>query len=459
VLELLARLVGTNIFDDLVRRNARGELEPALATSWQPVSDTVLEFKLRRGVKFHNGDTLTAEDVKYSFDRALDPAKKLTWGGQLHGLKTVQVIDPETVRLITEKPFPSLLSRLATFAIVPRRHIEKVGDQAFGAAPVGTGPWRFVDWKRDQYIRLEAFDAHWRGKAPFRHLVVRTLPDMSTRMAELKTGGVDLVFWPPPDLIPELAQQPNLHISSVPGTRVHYVALDMRHPPFDNKLVRQAANYAIDKPALIQKLMGGRAIQSATVIAPMTFGFDPEIQPYPYDPQKARELMIRAGYPNGVEIMLHSATVSYQANFEAMAQMLTDVGIRTTTKRWEFGPMWWKFFQGEGKATNGYYWDYGNSTFDPHPPLYALYHTEPGGWIGKWYARVPGLDALIDQAQTTADSAQRKRLYSQIQRVIREEAPTIFLFTQHQTLAMSRRLDYQARADESLWLFDAKVRR
>ena len=459
VLELLARLVGTNVFDELIRRNARGELEPALATSWKAVSETVLEFKLRRGVKFHNGDVLTPDDVKYSFERALDPAKKLTWAGQLHGIKTVQVVDADTVRVVTEKPFPALVARLASFAIVPRKHVEKVGDPAFGAAPVGTGPWRFADWKRDQYIRLEAFDDHWRGKAPFRHLVVRSLPDVSTRMAELKTGGVDLVFWPPVDLIPELAQQPNLHISSVPGTRVHYVALDMRYPPFDKKLVREAANYAIDKQALIQKLMGGRAIQCGTVIAPLTFAFDPEVPPYPYDPKKARELLAQAGYPNGVDITLHSPTGSYQANFEVMGQMLSDVGIRTTTKRWEFGPIWWKFFQGEGKATNGYYWDLANSAFDPHPPLHALYHTEPGGWVGKWYARVPGLDALIDQGQTTADPTQRKRVYAHIQRLIREEAPTIFLFTQHQTLAMSKRLEYQARADESLWLFDAKVKR
>jgi len=457
--ELLARLVGTNIFDELVRRNTRGELEPALATSWKQVSDTVLEFKLRRGVRFHNGDVFTPDDVKYSFDRALDPAKKLTWAGQLRGIKAVQVIDADTVRVVTEKPYPALLVYLTGFAIVPRKHIEKVGDQAFAAAPVGTGPWRFVDWKRDQFIRLEAFDDHWRGKAPFRHLVVRALPDVSTRMAELKTGGIDLVFWPPVDLIPELAHQPHLQISSVPGGRVHYVALDMRYPPFDKKLVRQAANYAIDKQALIQKLMGGRAIQCATVLAPLTFGFDPEVPPYPYDAKKARELLAQAGYPNGVDITLHAASLNYQANFEAISQMLSDVGIRTTTKRWEFGPIWFKFFQGEGKATNGYYWDLSNAALDPHAPLHALYHTEPGGWVGKWYARVPGLDALIDQGQTTADPAQRKHVYAQLQRLIRDEAPTIFLFAQHQTLAMSKRLEYQARADESLWMFDAKVKR
>jgi peptide/nickel transport system substrate-binding protein len=459
VLELNAGLVTGNIFDKLIQRTAKGELEPALATSWKWMSDTILEFTLRRGVRFHNGDELTADDVKYSFERALDPAKKLTWGGQLRGIKTVQIFDAATVRVITEKPLPALVRLLAGFAIVPRRYVESVGDQAFAAAPVGTGPWRFVEWKRDQHIRLEAFDQHWRGKPPFRYLVVRGVPDVGTRMAELKTGGVDLVWWPPADLIPELARQPNLHISSVPGTRVHYVALDMRVPPFDNKLVRQAANYAIDKQALIQKLMDGRAVQVPTVLSPLVFAYDGDVTPYPHDPRRARELLAQAGYPNGVDITLHCACSNYQTIFEAMGQMLTDAGIRTTTKRWEFGPAWWKFFQGEGKATHGYYWDLARGDLDPAGTLYSLYHTEPAAWVGKWYARVAGLDALIDQAQTTPDPHQRQQIYVRIQRLIREEAPTIFLFAQHQTLAMSKRLEYQARPDEALWMFDAKVNR
>ena len=459
VVELNARLVDDNIFDTLVKRTVKGELEPSLATSWKWASDTALEFTLRHSVRFHNGDTLTADDVKYSFERALDPARKLTWGGQLRGVRTVQVVGADSVRVITDKPLPALVGLLAGFAIVPRKHVERVGDQPFAAAPVGTGPWRFVEWKRDQHIRLEAFDQHWRGKPPFRHLVGRAVPDVATRMAELKTGGVDLIWWPPADMLPELERHPNLHVSSVPGTRVHYVALDMRVPPFDNKLVRQAANYAIDKQTLIGKLMGGRAVQVATVFGPLLFAYDPEVAPYPFDPRKARELLAQAGYPNGVDITLHCPSSAYRTNFEVMGQMLTEVGIRTTTRQWEFGPAWWKFYQGEGRATNGYYWDLARVDLDPHGILYSLYHTDPAGNVGKWYARIPGFDALIDQAQTTADPEQRRRLYARMQRILREEAPTIFLFAQHQTLVMSRRLDYVARPDEALWMFDARVKR
>src|SRR5262245_57192646 len=164
--ERVGILVNINMFDSLLHKNAKLEYEPSLALSWKSISDTVWEFKLRRNVKFHNGDTLTAEDVKYSFDRVIDPAKKSPQYGNVRAIKEVKIVSPDTVHLVTDKPFPLLLERLVFFPIVPKKHIEKVGDQAFGTtAPVGTGPWKFVEWKRDQYIKLEAFDGHWRGKA------------------------------------------------------------------------------------------------------------------------------------------------------------------------------------------------------------------------------------------------------------------------------------------------------
>src|SRR5215469_15308587 len=143
-----------------------------------------------------------------------------------------------------------------------------------------------------------------------------------------------------------------------------------------------------------------------------------------------------------------------------VCQMLTEVGIRATPKMWDPGPAWNKFFQGEGKAANGIYFTWGNySVFDADAVLHPLYHTESGGWIGKWYTRVDGLDRPIDEARSTLDQAKRKRIYSQIQQTIREEAPSMFLWTQYDTLALSKRVEYAARPDEWLWLFDAKPKR
>ena len=173
--ERVGILVNINMFDSLLHRNSKLEYEPSLATSWKALNDTTWEFKLRKGVKFHNGDPLTAEDVKFSVERVIEPGKekkKSPQYGNIRAIKEVRIVDAETIHIVTDKPFPLLLERLVFFPIVPKKHIEKVGDEAFGTtAAVGTGPWKFVEWKRDQYIRLEAFDAHWRGKPPFKHLV------------------------------------------------------------------------------------------------------------------------------------------------------------------------------------------------------------------------------------------------------------------------------------------------
>ena len=459
--ERVGILVNINMFDSLLHKNARLEYEPSLATSWKALSDTQWEFKLRKGVKFHNGETMTPDDVKYSFERVLDQKKKSPQYGNVRAIKEIRIVDPETIHIITDKPFPLLLERLVFFPIVPKKHVEAVGDQAFGTtSPVGTGPWKFVEWKRDQLIRLEAFDQHWRGKPPFKHLIIRAIPEIATQVAEMKTGGVDLIRNLSADLIQELKSHLQTYVSSAPILRVHYVEFDMRVPPFDKKLVRQAANQAVDKQTIIQKLMGGLGQIVATTVQPKAFGFDPDVKPYPYDPKKAKELLAQAGYPNGVDITLHSAFVEFRPVFEAITQMLTEVGIRTNAKMWDPGPAWNKVLQGEGKATNGYYGSWGNySVFDADAVLHPLYHTEPGSWIGKWYTRVEGLDRLIDEARSTVDQAKRKRTYSQIQQMIREEAPAIFLWTQYDTLAISRKVEYAARGDEWLWLFDAKPKR
>jgi peptide/nickel transport system substrate-binding protein len=454
-------LVNINMFDSLLHRNPKLEYEPSLATSWKALNETTWEFKLRKGVKFHNGDPLTAEDVKYSFDRVLDPQKKSPQYGNVRFVKEVRIVNPETVHIVTDKPSPLLLERLVFFPVVPKKHLEKVGDQAFGeSATVGTGPWKLVEWKRGQHIRLEAFDQHWRGKPPFKHLIVRAIPEPATQVAELKTGGVDLIRNVSADLLPDLKANPATYVSSAPILRVHYVMFDMRAEPFNKKGVRHAANYAIDRDAIVQKMMAGLGRTVPTVVHPAAFGYDASIPAFPFDPKKAKELLAQAGYPNGVDITLHSASIEWRSVFEAIGQMLTEVGIRTNIKMWDPGPAWNKFFQGEGKATHGYFGNWGYySVFDADAVLHPFYHTEPGGWVGKHYTRIEGLDQLIDQARSTVDQPVRKRTYTQIQRMLREEAPSLFLFHQYDTLGLSKKVEYAARGDEWLWLFDARPKR
>jgi peptide/nickel transport system substrate-binding protein len=457
-------LININMFDSLLHKNTKLEYEPSLATSWKALNDTTWEFKLRKGVKFHNGDVLTAEDVKFSFDRVLEPGKEQKRSpqyGNVRAIKEVRIVNPETVHLVTDKPFPLLLERLVFFPIVPKKHMEKVGDAAFAeSATVGTGPWKLVEWKRGQHLRLEAFNDHWRGKPAFKNLTFREIPEVATQMAELKTGGVDLIRNVSADLLPEIKTHAQTYVTSAPILRTHYIALDMRTEPFNKKLARQAANHAIDREAIVQKMMAGLGRVVPTVVHPLAFGYDASVTPYPYDPKKAKALLAQAGYPNGVDITIHSAFTEFRPVFEAMAQMLTEAGIRTTAKIWDPGPAYNKFFQGEGKATHGAYGSWGYySVFDADAILHPLYHTEPGGWIGKWYTRVEGLDPMIDQARSTLDQPRRRQIYSQIQKLTKEEAPSIFLFHQYDTLGVSKKVEYAARGDEWLWLYDAKPKR
>ncbi len=462
--ERVGILININMFDSLLHKNTKLEYEPSLATSWKALSDTQWEFKLRKGVRFHHGEVMTAEDVKYSFDRVLEPGKdkkRSPQYGNVRAIKEVRIVNPETIHIVTDKPFPLLLERLVFFPVVPKKHIEKVGDQAFGdSATVGTGPWKLLEYKRGQHVRLEAFDQHWRGKPAFKNLTIRGIPEVATQVAELKTGGVDIIRNVSADLVPDLKAHAQTYVTSAPILRTHYVHFDMRTEPFNKKAVRQAANYAIDREAIVQKMMAGLGRVVPTVVHPAVFGYDPTVTPYAYDPKKAKELLAQAGYPNGVDITLHSAFVEFRPVFEAICQMLTDVGIRTTPRMWDPGPAWNKFFQTEGKATHGYYGSWGYySVFDADAILHPLYHTEPGGWVGKWYIRVEGLDQLIDQARSTVDQTVRKRTYSQILRLLKEENPSLFLFHQFDTLGVAKRVDYHARGDEWLWLFNAKPRR
>lgn len=456
-------LMNIQMYDSLLHKTPKLEYDPSLATAWKALDATTWEFKLRQGVKFHNGDAFGAEDVKFSIERVLNPENKSPQYGNIRGIKEVKIIDAHTVHLITDKPFPLLLERMVFFPIVPKKYFERVGPQVFAEqAPVGSGPYKFVEWKRDQYLRLERFDGHWRGPAPIKTLIIRVIPETATQVAELKTGGIDIMRNLPPDLMPDLKAHPSTYVSTAPILRTHYVQLDMRSPPFDKREVRQAANYAIDRQAIADKLMGGLGRVVPTMVNPMAYGYDPTVEPYGYDPTRAKELLKQAGYPNGVAIMLHVGTSSafFRQLAEAVTEMLTEVGIRTNLKIWDPGPAWNKFFQGEGKATNGFYGSWGYySTFDADAILHPFYHTEPGGFVGRWYTRVPGLDQLIDEGRSTVDKEKRLTTYAKIQRLIKEEAPSIFLYHQYDMLGLGKRVVCEARGDEWVWIYDAKLRK
>ncbi len=297
-----------NMFDGLVTRTADGRVVCEIAESWTASSDTEYVFKIRRDVKFHNGDPLTADDVVFSFDRVI---REGAMGGRtsprkglLGPLVGVEKIDGYTVRFKLSSPFSVFLQALVHVQIVPEGYLMSVGDNAFARSPVGCGPFRFVDGRLDDRIVMERFDDYYGGSpdlppvgpARVKRAIFRMMPDPTVRAAALKTGEVSIIQTVPAHLAASLSRDGKLQVRSVEGTRVYCAEMNCARPPFDDVRVRKAMNHAIDWDTILATIYAGGASRLATGFLPSGFGYNPDLPPYGYDPQKARALLAEAGY-------------------------------------------------------------------------------------------------------------------------------------------------------------------
>jgi peptide/nickel transport system substrate-binding protein len=297
-----------NMFDGLVTRTWDGKVVPEIAESWTNPADNVYEFKIRKGIKFHDGEKLDADDVVFTFERILQEG---AIGGQssprkglLGPLEKVEKVDACTVRFTLKNPFPVFLQALVHFQIVPKDYIKKVGDKKFAEKPVGCGPFKFKEGRLDDRIVMERFDGYYGGSpelppvgpARVKQVIFRMMPDPATRIAALKAGEVHIIQQVPPDMAAELEKDPKVQVKRVQGTRVYAVEMNCAKPPFNDVRVRLAMNYAINWDEILKTVYGGGATRLATCFLPSGFGFNPELKPYPYDPEKAKQLLKEAGY-------------------------------------------------------------------------------------------------------------------------------------------------------------------
>jgi peptide/nickel transport system substrate-binding protein len=342
-----------NIYDTLLFLDKDLKLIPWLAESWRAVNPTTWEFKIRKGVKFHNGEEVDAEAVKFSFERIVNPDLKVRQGPNFTRLDRVEAIDKHTVRIITKKPWPILENQLASEgSIVPPKYFREKDAAFLAKNPVGSGPYKFVTWAKDEAITLEANASWWGGAPKVKTLVFRPIPEHATRVAALQAGEVDIVTNVPPHLVKQIESDPKLYVSRAPSVRVIYVSIsthkyDKEHRvlgpvdwPTKDKRVRQAINHAVNADEIIANVLEGNGIRTATVLTSKHFGFDPKLQPYQHDVAKAKQLLTEAGYPNGIDIVLNSPDGRYLKDkevAEALAGQLTKAGIRTTVKTFEWG--------------------------------------------------------------------------------------------------------------------------
>ena len=414
------------VFDKLFLFDAQGNAIPRLAASYRLINDTTWEFKLRKGVKFHNGDSFSATDVKFSVERYLDPKTKSPHAPFLRGIKEVKVIDDYTLQVVTEKPDPLLCKRFAhTAYIFPSKYLKEKGEDTFQRNPIGTGPFKFVEWVRGDRLVLEANEGYWAGPALVKTVVFRGIPEATTRMAELQTGMVDIAAQIPPFMVDQMKRLPEIGVQSVPGAKVAVFSINTIAPgPLQDKRVRQALNYAVDKKTIIDKILLGSGFQTAINLTSHSFGFDPTLKPYPYDPEKAKKLLSEAGYKN-LKLVLNTPNGRYifdKQISEAVAEMWEKVGVTVDFRVREWGD-YMKEMLSKKLTDVGLLQNY--LTMYDADMILTLYFTKESSFS---YYSDPELQNWLSEARYQLDSKKRKDLYSKIQKKIYEEAAMVFLY-------------------------------
>jgi peptide/nickel transport system substrate-binding protein len=445
-----------NVYDGLTARDAQGHLVPALAESWKRLNPTTWQFTLRRGVKFHNGDDFNADSVKFTLDRAINPETKATIGSELSTIASTEIVDPYTVNVITKGPdylLPVRLGELFGLMLSPK-HTAAVGKEAIATKPNGTGPFKLVAWTKNEQLVLEANEQYWRGAPKVKRIVVRPILEDAARIAALQTGEVDLIAPVPHARIAELQRNNRLVIKTIPAPRIFHVTIDVRKPPFDNVKVRQALNHAIDVNAIVKTLYFGHATRLATVVDRGALGYDASIPPYPYDPARAKALLAEAGFPNGFETEFDSFTGSiadHAKPAEAIAGYLRKIGVNVKQNVFEFSAFGPRRVQ--NKTAPLFIYSIGNAYLEPS---WVIRWLTQGG-LGMHYKNAR-LDEMLTRIEATDDPKKRAPLYGDVQKLIKDEAPFIFLFQADAVFGMSTRIDYTPRPDETQWLYPLGLR-
>lgn len=418
--------IHAHLYDTLVDFEGPNlEVTPKLAVSWATIDEVTWEFKLREGVRFHDGSAFTAADVEFSLDLyAQDGSTRL---GYVANIADVVVVDDLTLRIVTTVADAGLLSRLAYLYILPKSAFEARGTEEFGVNPVGTGAYAFVSWERDVELVLEAYGDYWGKPATVRQLVVRPVREASARVAELRTGRADVISLVPVEMAGELASDPALRLVAATGVRQVYFPLNTLRPPFDDVRVRQAINYGVDRDAIVEYILEGFGEVRGGPFAERQWGADPEAERYTYDPDRARELLAEAGYPNGVSVTWHmtpGAVVKGTEIAEAVANMLGQVGFDIRIELMENAERLDRFYSGDFDITLTTW----SLQSDPDSVVSGL-RVES---TASSYFADDEVDRLMRLGRSTVDLEARRLIYNQLEELLIWHAPWLLVHAQDQ---------------------------
>lgn len=448
--------VMSQMFDGLTRRANDGAIVPALAESWEAVDETTWNFRIRDGVQFHNGEPLTAETVKFSIERALDPERPNVRGGRIALVTGVEVLDANTIQIRTSAPSPTLLWGLTQVMIVPMDLIAEVGEEAFTANPVGTGPFKLVEFVQGRSITLEANSDYW-GDGPYvDRLVFRQIAEASARLAALVSGEVDIIENLPPDLVPVVEGNPNLSVASIGTEQMMVLQLDsLSDGPLSDVRVRQAIDFAIDKVEVTDTLLAGQGVAAdGQVVTRDALGYNPDVSRRPYDPQRARELLAEAGYPEGFEfrVMTTEGRAMQDSTLAVALQgYLEAVGIRTSVLQLESGSWIDNIVNGTaGPSFLVTWYNFGDADL-------ALTWFITGSRYSHYW-RNEEFDRLATAAKSTIDRAERERLYHRALEIMHDEVPIVPIWQPPMIYGVSSRVSgWMPRPDEIWYLAETRV--
>lgn len=445
-----------NVYDGLVRyKDGTLEVEPALAESWTISDDgTVYTFSLREGVTFHDGTPFNADAVKYNFDRMLDENHPEHDTGPFplsfffSAVEEVEVVDDLTVKFQLNAPYAPFLSNLAypTGLIVSPSAVRE-GGADYGRNPVGTGPFKFAEWESNAKVVVVRNDDYWEDAAKLEAVVFRPITDANTRVAELMAGGIDLMVEVPPDSLTQLSGDANFSVYEQAGPHLWFLILNLKEGPFQDKRVRQAINYAIDKKALVENVLQGTA-EIATGPTPPAFAwaYNEQLQPYPHDIEKAKQLIKEAG-AEGAEVTFYvteggSGMLDPVPMGAAIQADLAQIGLTVAIETYEWNTFLGKVNPGlEGKADMA---EMAWMTNDPDTLPYLALRTDAwpdkGGFNSGYYSN-PEVDKLLEAARSSTDQAERAKLYREMQEIVYDDAPWAFIANWKQNAVSSTMVD------------------
>jgi peptide/nickel transport system substrate-binding protein len=463
--------IAAHVFDKLVHQDERQQLVPGLAESWRALSDTVWEFRLRAGVTFHDGAPLVAEDVAASLRRVpAVPNSPGPFTQFTRGIASVEVVDARTLRITTRGPQPLLPTDLSVINIIPRRlEAATTADFRAGTAMVGTGPFRFESFVPGDRVVLTRNDNYWGGAAHWQRVTLRIIPNDSARAAALLAGDVDAVDAVPITQLEALKRRPDLRLFRATSNRVMFLSFDtfrettphatqrggasMPNPLRDSR-VRAAISRAINRPAIVDRLMEGEAIAAGGLLAEGFFGASPRLVPEAFDLEGARRLLREAGLPNGFALTIHGPNDRFPNDekiLQAVAQMLQRAGIETRAEALPFNTI-----LSQGGPPNHAYstmlLGWGSNTGEASSPLRALLATmdrDRGMGVGNRgrYSN-PALDAVIQQALSTVDDQARSALLQQASEMAMADHALVPILYQVNIWATRGGIAYTPRADE-----------